>query len=411
MKWILMIVIVVIGVYILYLYKSKERYKETQLKKEDKMVNFKGNNLKNKMNIKIEELPLEKIENSKSMFEIKDNKILGHIDNLVPGLIQIGTTANNAIQANSSVVYQAIIPAGASLSDSASMKNAVRGIYHGKNGIKGHANLVEVDQTGKVVSNTMSSGIAITSMIVGQYYMTQINSELTKINEEISKIKNFQENEYKSKILALIIQVKRISTFQTEIIENYELRKSDINKLGHLEQKCIELLGQANLTIISFTKEEKIDYKEYNEKLAEIHNWYLYQKTLLEILYKIADLKNILYFNEISNEQLNIIPETYTKQVMEVHNLLIKWHKNIIKKLEIDTTNSRRKRDGLDGAVHWIPGLFKDDFKFCKIPEETKIMIEEQTSNYNFMPRDKDNLFNKDVKIISKDGKVYYLPQ
>lgn len=411
MKWILMIVIVVIGVYILYLYKSKERYKETQLKKEDKMVNFKGNNLKNKMNIKIEELPLEKIENSKSMFEIKDNKILGHIDNLVPGLIQIGTTANNAIQANSSVVYQAIIPAGASLSDSASMKNAVRGIYHGKNGIKGHANLVEVDQTGKVVSNTMSSGIAITSMIVGQYYMTQINSELTKINEEISKIKNFQENEYKSKILALIIQVKRISTFQTEIIENYELRKSDINKLGHLEQKCIELLGQANLTIISFTKEEKIDYKEYNEKLAEIHNWYLYQKTLLEILYKITDLKNILYFNEISNEQLNIIPETYTKQVMEVHNLLIKWHKNIIKKLEIDTTSSRRKRDGLDGAVHWIPGLFKDDFKFCKIPEETKIMIEEQTSNYNFMPRDKDNLFNKDVKIISKDGKVYYLPQ
>ena len=332
MKWILMIVIVVIGVYILYLYKSKERYKETQLKKEDKMVNFKGNNLKNKMNIKIEELPLEKIENSKSMFEIKDNKILGHIDNLVPGLIQIGTTANNAIQANSSVVYQAIIPAGASLSDSASMKNAVRGIYHGKNGIKGHANLVEVDQTGKVVSNTMSSGIAITSMIVGQYYMTQINSELTKINEEISKIKNFQENEYKSKILALIIQVKRISTFQTEIIENYELRKSDINKLGHLEQKCIELLGQANLTIISFTKEEKIDYKEYNEKLAEIHNWYLYQKTLLEILYKITDLKNILYFNEISNEQLNIIPETYTKQVMEVHNLLIKWHKNIILK-------------------------------------------------------------------------------
>ena len=96
---------------------------------------------------------------------------------------------------------------------------------------------------------------------------------------------------------------------------------------------------------------------------------------------------------------------------MEVHNLLTKWHKNIIKKLEIDTTNSRRKRDGLDGAVHWIPGLFKDDFKFCKIPEETKIMIEEQTSNYNLMPRDKDNLFNKDVKIISKDGKVYYLPQ
>lgn len=409
MKYILVILIaIIIGICIYYVYKRKATNKN--LKKEDKMILVNKNSSNNKIAIKVEELPIETIENCESMFEITDNKILGHIDNLVPGLIQVGTATNNAIQANANIVYQAIIPAGATLTNSANMSNAVRGIYHGTNGIKGHANFVAVNQTERVVSNTISSGISVTSMIVGQYYMIQINSELTKINEEISKISSFQDNEYKSKILALVIQIKRISSFQTEIMENQQLRNLDIDKLNHLEQNCIELLGQANLTITEFTKKDDLDYKKYNKELTEIHNWYTYQKTLLEMLYKITDLKNILYIGAISKEQLNIIPTTYTKQVMEVHELLTRWHERITKKLGIDTVTSRRKRMGFDGIVHWIPGLFKDDFNFCAISEKTKTMIAEQTSNYNVTSRDKDNLFDKDVKIISKDGKIYYLP-
>ena len=65
----------------------------------------------------------------------------------------------------------------------------------------------------------------------------------------------------------------------------------------------------------------------------------------------------------------------------------------------------------LDDVVHWIPGLFKDDFNFCAILDKTKIMIEEQTSNYNVTSQDNDNLFDKDAKIISKEGRLYYLPQ
>lgn len=412
MKYILVILIAItLGIYLYYFCKRNTKNKKNNLGKEENINLVNKNSSNNRMVVKVEELPLETIENCKSMFEITDNKILGHIDNLVPGLIQVGTATNNAIQANSSVVYQAIIPAGATLTKSNSMNNAVRGMYHGTNGIKGHANFVEVNQTGKAVSNTLSTGISVTSMIVGQYYMTQINSELTKINEEISKISTFQDNEYKSKILALVIQIKRISTFQTEIMENQQLRYFDIDKLNHLEQNCIELLGQANLTIMEFTKKDDLDYKKYNNQLTEIHNWYIYQKTLLEMLYKITDLKNILYVGAISKEQLNIIPTTYTKQVMEVHDLLTKWHERITKKLGIDTETARRKRMGFDGVIHWIPGLFKDDFNFCAISERTKTMIKEQTSNYNVTSQDKDNLFDKDAKIISKDGKLYYLPQ
>lgn len=408
MKYILLILLIsLIGTYIHY-FNQKNKSKNLEKKENISLVNKKSSN--SEIAIKVEELPLEAIENCESMFEITDNKILGHVNNLVPGLMQVATATNNAIQANTNVVYQAIIPAGASLTKSSNMNNAVRGMYHGANGIKGHANFVQVNQTEKVVSNTISSGIGVTSMIVGQYYMTQINSELTKINEEISQISSFQNNEYKSKILALVIQIKRISSFQTEIMENEQLRNLDIDKLNNLEQNCIELLGQANLTITELTKKDELDYNKYDKKLTEIHNWYIYQKTLLEMLYKITDLKNILYIGSISKEQLDIIPTTYTKQVMEVHNLLKQWHERITQKLGIDIETARRKRKGFDGAVHWIPGLFKDDYNFCNISEKTKVMIEEQTSNYKLTSLYEENPFDKDVRIISKEGKMYYLP-
>lgn len=408
MKYILVILIfIILGIGIYYFNKKR---KCKNFKKQDNISLVNKSFLNNQMIIKVEELPIETIENCKDMFEITDNKILGHVNNLVPGLIQAGTATNNAIQANANVVYQAIIPAGAKLTKSSNMNNAVRGMYHGVNGIKGHANFVEVNQTGKVLTNTISSGISVTSMIVGQYYMTQINSQLSKINEEVSKISSFQDNEYISKILALIIQVERISSFQTEIMENQQLRNLDIDKLNNLEQDCIELLGQANLTITGFTKKDDLDYKKYNKELTELHNWYIYQKTLLEMLYKITDLKNILYIGAISKEQLNVIPTTYRKQVIEVQELLVQWHEKITQKLGIDLEGARRKRQGFDGAVHWIPGLFKDDFKFCEISEKTKVMIEEQTSNYKVASIYEEDPFKKNVRIISKDGKMYYLP-
>lgn len=145
--------------------------------------------------------------------------------------------------------------------------------------------------------------------------------------------------------------------------------------------------------------------------MSKIHIWYIYQKTLLEILYKITELKNILYLGKISKEQLSYILEDYTKQVMNVHQLLILWHEKIAQKLKIDIEMSRRKRTGVDGVVHWIPGLFKNDFNFCSISKESITMIEEQSSSYNPIEQyDYREIFNKDVKVISKDGKLYYLP-
>lgn len=74
----------------------------------------------NELVIQMEMLPTEAIDDTK-LVEITDSKVLAHVNNLVPGLAQAGNAVNNAAQAvqaaNGEVLYRAIIPVGAKLTD------------------------------------------------------------------------------------------------------------------------------------------------------------------------------------------------------------------------------------------------------------------------------------------------------
>ena len=80
--------------------------------------------------------------------------------------------------------------------------------------------------------------MSVASMVVGQYYMTQINEELGAIIYCISIISYFQYNEYRIRFFSLVAHVKKIADFQTEILENDELRLSKIAQLDSLEEEC-----------------------------------------------------------------------------------------------------------------------------------------------------------------------------
>lgn len=366
--------------------------------------------------IQMEMLPVEAIPDESKLIEITDSKVLAHVNNLVPGLVQVGNAINNrveAVQANGEVLYRAIIPAGAKLSDSRAMENAVRGIYHGAEGIKGHADLIAVEAHQKtvVVANTAAAAMGVVAMVVGQYYMTQINAELGEIGDDISKISDFQDNEYCSRVFSVIAHVKKIADFQVEILENNELRLTKIGQLDNLEQECTQLLGQANLTLVGYVKKEEFDYGVYEKDLKEVQNWYMYQKSLLDVLYKISDLRYTLHLGAVSREQCVMILATYKRQVADTQERLTNWHQNTAKRLNISLEEGQRKRDGFDGVIHSIPGVFNYKFNFRSIDKSTASLITIQTSGHKETHlQHTTHLYAEDVQLISKDGKVYYLP-
>lgn len=369
----------------------------------------------NKLNIKIDPIPIETFHDESKLIEITDDKILERVNNLLPELFQVGRDVKNATQAfKGDVLYRAVIPSGAKLADSKAMNGAVRGFYQRNDGrIQGHANFFAV-KTSKstVIANTLVAAMDVASLVVGQYYMTQINNELNEISDGITKITNFLNAEYRGRFISLFTHVKKIAEFQIEILENDELRITKLAQLDSLEEECTKLLGQANFMLNELSQKNNFDYKTYEKVLKEIQDWYSYQNILLSILFEIADLRYTLHRGAMSREQCVSVLNSYIEMVCDTQTMLTEWHNTNMQRLGIDLQENRRKRTGIDGFLHALPSKINEKYKYKDIETETVELISNQTLGYthsNFAYT--SELYTKDVQLISKDGKIYYLPE
>lgn len=386
----------------------------------EKFDGFLSKDGKYEMLVKFDDLPaLTEVEETR-LVEIKDEKLLTRIDNAVPGTLQV-VANTGAVKAyreaakSAGQLYQAIIPQGAVLDQSIAMEGAFRGTYREvANSIKGQANWVAIDNSAAnklAVMNVANAVMGAASMIVGQYYMTQINDQLEDINAGIEKIADFQQNEFKSKVYALVAEVQKSSTFQLEIIENAELRNRELTHLQALEHECAQLLGQTNLSLKDITENNGVDYSKYEKLIGEAEIWYQYQQILLEIMYKISDLSYTLNMGTVSRDSCYALYLPYAKQSERELIRLNDWHKENTERLQISVDERRRKRQGVEGFFMGALGLINDDFNYKKMSTRTVSLIEHQSECDSVIKSIKEtDLFQENVRLIAKEGKLYYLP-
>ena len=358
--------------------------------------------------IKFEELPaLTEVENA-SLVEIEDKQLLARIDNAIPGTLQAIAKAGEAAHAGS--LYYAILPAGKELVKAKGVKGAYRGFAMGAKGIEAQPLLIPAGK-GLAALKVADSAMGLAAVVVGQYFMTQINDQLGEINKELDKIAVFQDKEYLSKLYAIIAEVQTCSQFRLEIIDNEEQRKRELDHLKSIEHECAELLGQANLTLKGFEKKTGLNYSDYEKLVVEAEKWYQYQQVLLQIIQKIAELTYTLYLGGITKEHCYSKVLPYVKQADDALVSVEAWHKENCKSLEIDLEAGRRHRQGFDDVLHFLPSLFDDNQQYKDISQSTLSMISNQSSGQRAPISEKSDLFREDVRLIAKDGKLYFLPQ
>lgn len=355
-----------------------------------------------------------------ALVEIKDPTLLAKIDNAIQGTLQTAVNAGAISEYRKALkeagqLFQVILPQGSMLAESKALGGALRGIFHGTKGIQGHANLVAVEGdlgSGLAAVSVSGAVMGAAAMVVGQYYMSQINSQLSEIDGELAQIAGFQDREFESKIYALVAEAEKASRFQTEIVEREESRKRELDHLKSLEHECAQLLGQANLSLKSFAEKKDPDYASYEKLVAEAQTWFQHQQILLTILKKIEDLTFAMNLGQVSRESCSSISLPYAKQAGEALQALENWHKATVASLGIDLKESRRPRRGLGGILMKVPALFKEDLRYKGVPQKTTAMIAKQSAGGQgpSTPGEPD-LFRKDVRLIIRDGKLYYLPE
>lgn len=422
--WICILVVAILAAAVIVIIRKRKMASEKETNRfglQTRMGSKLVQSEKYEMTIKFDNLPALTEKEENALVEVKDKSLLARIDNAVPGTLQIVANTGAVKNFKESTeamgqLYQCIIPKGAVLDQSRAMEGAVRGSYREvANSIKGQANWVAVDNgaANKLAAlNVTNAAMSVASMVVGQYYMSQINDQLEGISDGISRIAGFQDNEYKSKVYALVAEVQKCSTFQLETMENNELRNRELAHLKNLEHECAQLLGQANLAIQGFTKNKGVDYSKYEQMVSEVNTWYQYQQILLEVMYKISDLTYALNLGAISHENSYAMYLPYAKQADDALKQLASWHEDNGLKLEIDLESSRRRRQGIGGFFMNIPALFDDDLHYKAIPKSTVKMINKQSGeNQIHTPLNDNDLFQEDVRLVTKEGKLYYLPE
>lgn len=422
MKWIVILLLILL---ISYFYK-KEKNKKLDISYSSEIIpntNYEVSPINEEflaLMPKIEFLPSEINLDEKTMHEISDGNVVAKLDALVPQIVQnfnncvknksIGGLLNQVKEGN---IYRVVIPPGANLYGSKELQGAFRGGYNINNKLTGQANLIPIDAENlTAISNTVADVMNISSMVVGQYYMAQIDTKMAEMQEEIDKIYDFQQTEFKARIIALIGKVGNISKFNIEIIENDELRKRSLDDLNRYRDDAVELLQQVNLTIGNIvSKNHNSEFNKYQESIDDLDRLISFQQYLLSILEEIGRLIYLLNKGTVSSDHCYSLYNIYIEQSADARNLLNQWHEENIKTFALDLDNKRYAKQGIEAFLLGVPGMFFNDLKYNEVPDSVISQIHKQLDSSIEIENTTENLLEKETKIISKDGKYYYLTE
>ncbi len=367
------------------------------------------------MLVTVETLPAVADADKNKLVEITDSSVLARIDSMLPAVgssIVHAATAATADKPQSDV-YKVVLKSGGKLANSLAATGAKRAMSIGKNGIE-HANLVAVTSGGmSAVGKAASIGasvMGVASMVVGQYYMKQVDARITALTDSIESVLESIELDYKSKVASLIESVYNVSKFQISSMVNDEVRGRELDNIQDLRKECQTLLSRAESQIESLLGKNCKNYDKYAQKVSEMEKWRQYENILVQVLYQIDMLDFTLYLGRKTKEHCFGSFDVHARKTEDLHAQLVEWHKKHCDKLKIYVDDCKRKNTGALAFFEKPIRLINDKWNYRAIDGETAELIKEQTADLGAVCYSVDNPF-EEVEIIVENGKKYYIPQ
>lgn len=373
MKYIIGIIVIALIVSIWLYYKKKHDKKENTINdiNLDNVSNtIKGQSCDNPFNEKIDillgEITKSEFDETK-MIEVIDPSVLSYVSSLIPVIVNESASLLNQLNTPKGKLYEVIMPNGATLVNSKDMVGASRGFFRDATGVSGHANLVSVELGSKLgnVMGTVSSVMNIASIMVGQYYMSEINSRLQTIENDIKSISSFQKNEFESNVITKIVDVMELSKFSDEIVRSNELRLNKLNRIENLKGEIAQLIEQLILQIEQELVElNKKKIMEYEEKSKGLDKQIKFLISLMLSLQELGNIELVLAKGERSKELVFNRYNIEEKKVLSLFEVIKSWHSDNGVVYEIDLENKRRPKKGVRKTVSTVQAIRDESKKY-----------------------------------------------
>lgn len=307
------------------------------------------------------------------LIEVTDQPTLSSVSSLVPVIVNESTKLLNKPKIPVGGLYEVIMPSGATLVNSKDIIGASRGFFRNSEGISGHANLVPVELGSKLgnIMGTVSSVMNVASIMVGQYYMSEINSRLQTIENDIKSISNFQKNEFESNVITKIVDVMELSKFSDDIMKGEEVRQHKLIRIdalkGEIAQLIEQLIIQINQELVALNKKKIIEYEEKSRTLDKQIKFLI---SLMMSLQELGNIELILGKGERSKELAFNRYNIEEKKVLDLFENIKLWHSDHGIVYEIDLENNRRPKKGVRKTVGVVQAIRDERKKYDYLEDD-----------------------------------------
>ena len=403
------VLVIVTGIIIFSFYNRKNNKKEKVIKKEVSLSL--DNHISNFPDIQI-------IENA-TLIPSEKNKIVDSnvknaisiLDNSVSKSAMIGKNLGTASKAlNSDRAFFSAAKSGTENMMKMKGSNEIIGTQMVDGKFSKQTRFLSED---KMMANMgkdalVNAGFNAASMVVGQYYMNEINDKLENIQHDIDGIANFLDTQYQGKLVYIISKIQEVLENKNEIIGNEFSRDKRYDEISRIEENCAELLTQANASIIKYLKEE-LDYKNYEKNVKDIQMWSVRQQILMRLLAEIGDLRYVLANGNETSKSAHSQYNKYLIHTNKVNEQLDSWHEVYCEKFGISKTEHRRKANFFEIRKNTI-GRINEEWAYNKLDESIETMIDSQMNVKELLPYSNDKQ-DENIQILKHNGEYYNLPK
>ena len=342
--------------------------------------------------------------------EVTDQAIITQISKIIPDSASYETKSAE----NKGDIFQAIIPLEIDQGTANEISGVLKGLIKDPAVVKKYAELFKSDFSKITDPAIYLAGVSqiyqLGLVLAVEFILSESNLNLDKMDSELKKISEFQNREFKSKIMSSHSEVKELTTFSFEIVGNEELRGRKLQVLEQLKSRVIQLLAQVNLAITETASKSNIEFPDYAKNINDEAVLIDHQRILTNILEEISNLMFVFSQGNTSSDLSFAAYYDYIEQSNDARAELTQWHEEQIKAFGIDLLNKKVLKQGIEGIVSVIPGVFNKDWTKKELDDAFIQKIADQTKNPAFVAGQPRFLTGTNVRIIIMNGKYYYLP-
>ncbi|QBA73440.1 hypothetical protein EVE90_03075 [Lacticaseibacillus paracasei] len=339
-------------------------------------------------------------------------RLLSTISQTLPAASSVTSAlASEIAEKAGSGAYQVIMQSGQSLMHSKNGENLYKGITQaaGHRGIAGSADLKPINSTASELaakSGAVAGVMSVASMVVGQYYMTEINGKLESISESIDDIKNFQKTELLAQISTVVRESRQLSVYNDEIMESASERQLARHRASDFEEKSGELLDQIN-SLIRLELVPSGEFSEYERHTRGLVPLLSSQQVLVATLRELSRLTVVLSRSEVSPERAGATYKELVASSEKVRDNVVEWHSKETDVWHVNLARESRAKTGIEKVVSLPLTLVNPELAYQHVPSEFVKQVHTQSSTR--LPELPEMTgYQVPVNLLIQNNQVYY---